>query len=288
MLLVDLFKNRSRTFSFEVFPAKTPEGYVKLLETLKSLCALKPDFISCTYGAGGGSREKTLDIVEHIQKTYDIAAMAHLTCMAHTKEEIKNILDDINHRGIKNILAMRGDPPKDRPNWEPGPDNFHYSCELVAFIRDYFGTSCTIGVAGFPEGHLLAPNRQMDVQYLKEKFRSGADFVITQLFFNNEDYFDYVKRLRDVGVTAKVIPGVLPITDYQALLRFCAVCGTTITPEVHAIFKPTTDDPIATMEAGIDFAVHQCRSLLDGGAPGVHFYTLNKIHPVDTILKAVR
>ena len=241
MLLVDLFKNRSRTFSFEVFPAKTPEGYVKLLETLKSLCALKPDFISCTYGAGGGSREKTLDIVEHIQNSHGIAAMAHLTCMAHTREEIKNILDDINHRGIKNILAMRGDPPKDHPDWAPGPENFRYSCELVAFIRDYFGRCCSIGVAGFPEGHLLAPNRQMDVQYLKEKFRSGADFVITQLFFNNEDYFDYVKRLRDVGVTAKVIPGVLPITDYQALLRFCAVCGTTITPEVHAIFKPTAD-----------------------------------------------
>lgn len=288
MLLADIFKNKSRTFSFEVFPAKTAEGHAKLLETLKGLCALKPDFISCTYGAGGGSREKTLDIVEHIQNSHGTAAMAHLICMAHTREEIRGILADIKHRKIKNILAMRGDPPKDNPIWVPGPDNFRYSCELVEFIRDYFGTDCSIGVAGFPEGHLLAANRQMDIQYLKEKFKSGADFVITQLFFNNEDYFDYVRRLKDLGVNARIIPGVLPITDYQALIRFCTICGTTITPEVHSIFKPIANDPVATMLEGIDFAIRQCGSLLDGGAPGIHFYTLNKIHPVDTILKALR
>ena len=288
MRLTDIFKDRPRTFSFEVFPPKTPEGHIKFLETLKSLCALNPDFISCTYGAGGGSRDKTLDIVEHIQKTYEIAAMAHLTCVSHTVTEIKDILEDIHRRKIRNILAMRGDPPKDDPDWQPGEGDFKYSSELVAFIREHFKKDFSIGVAGFPEGHLLAPNRQMDVQCLKEKFKSGADFVITQLFFNNEDYFDYVRRLRNAGVNARVIPGVLPITDYQALIRFCTVCGTTITSEVHSLFKPIADDPVAMMKAGIDFAIRQCQFLLDGGAPGIHFYTLNKIHPVDTILKAVR
>ncbi len=287
-LLTEVFKAKEHTFSFEVFPAKTPEGHVKLLETIKGLCVLKPDFISCTYGAGGGSREKTLDIVEHIQKSYDIAAMAHLTCASHTRAEIKSILTDIHGRNIRNILAMRGDPPKDNPEWKPGSDNFRYSCELVEFIREHLKNDCSIGVAGFPEGHLLAPNRQMDVQYLKEKIKAGADFVITQIFFNNEDYFDYVRRLRAIGIKARIIPGVLPITDYGALVRFCGICGATITHEVDAIFKPISNDPIKMMEAGVDFAIRQCNSLLEGGAPGIHFYALNKIHPVDTILRTIR
>jgi methylenetetrahydrofolate reductase (NADPH) len=287
-LLTEVFKSHERTFSFEVFPAKTPEGHLKLLNTLKELCLLKPDFISCTYGAGGGNREKTLDIVEHIQKSYGVPAMAHLTCVLHTKTEIKAIVDNIRHRNIKNILALRGDPPKDNPDWKPGPDNYRYSSELVAFIRQHLGDDCCIGVAGFPNGHVLAPDRQLDAQYLKEKINAGADFVITQLFFDNKDYFDYVRRLRALGVKARIIPGVLPITDYNALIRFCDVCGEKITPEVHAIFNPIKEDLIKTKEAGIDFAIRQCRALLEGGAPGIHFYTLNKIHPVDVILKELR
>jgi len=288
MLLADVFRDKARTFSFEVFPPKSPEGHAKILETIRGLSALSPDFISCTYGAGGGNREKTFDIVEHIQNSYGITAMAHLTCAAHTREEIKGILDDLLKRKINNILAMRGDPPKNNPGWVPRGDGFQYSAELVAFIREHLRGGCSIGVAGFPEGHLLASSRHMDVEYLKEKFKAGADFVITQLFFNNEDYFDYVRRVRAMGIRARIIPGILPITDYQALIRFCVVCGATITPEVHAIFRSLIADPVTTMKAGIDFAINQCRCLLDGGAPGIHFYTLNKIHPVDVILKAIR
>ena len=286
--LFELFKNQRRTFSFELFPPKTPEGYLKLLDNIDTLSALKPDFFSCTYGAGGGSREKTLDIVEHIQKKNHITAVAHLTCVLHTREEINLILEDMESRGIANVLALRGDPPQDNPKWRPGPENFKYSSELVTFIRHNFAYHFGIGVAGFPEGHVLAPTRTFDADILKQKIDAGADFVITQLFFNNQDYFDYVNRLEKLRVKTRVIPGILPITDYGALLRFCKLCGASIPDAVHQIFKPIANDPQKTLEAGIEFAVRQCRELLAAGAPGLHFYTLNKVSPTDKILQQVR
>src|SRR3989338_433493 len=278
---------RASMISFELFPPKTPEGYEKLLTTIAQLCALKPDFISCTYGAGGGSRDKTLDIVEHIQKTHGVAAVAHLTCVLHTKDEIKAILQDMKRRGISRVLALRGDPPKENPDWKAGPDNFRYSSDLVAFIRAHFGKYFEIGVAGFPEGHALAPSRDADARYLKIKIDAGADYVITQLFFNNADYFDYVKRLEKLGVDQRVIPGILPITDYQALVRFCGSCGASIPDEVHQIFRPIAGDAQKTLAAGSGFFGKQCRGPLKGGAPGLHFYALNKAHPTDIILKEI-
>ena len=284
----DLFKQNDRTYSFELFPPKTDVGYQNLLKTISELALLKPDFFTCTYGAGGGNRDRTFDIVQHIQANHQFPTVAHLTCVLHTKDEIKNILTNIQHRGIVNVLALRGDPPQTHPDWKPGAENFHYSSELCAFIRTHFGQDFGIGVAGFPEGHLLCPDRDLDAKYLKLKIESGADFIITQLFFNNQDYFDYVKRLRILGVTQRVIPGILPITDYPALLRFTKMCGATVTPEVKEIFEPIQDDKEKTLQTGIDFAIRQCRSLLAGGAPGLHFYTLNKTHPVDVILKEAR
>ncbi len=283
-----MFSDNKPTISFELFPPKTEEGHQKLLATIDKLCELKPNFFSCTYGAGGGSREKTLDIVELIQKKHRVPAVAHLTCVLHTKDEIKTILQEMKKRGIHYVLALRGDPPKDNPGWTPGADNFKYSCELVAFIRQYFGDFFGIGVAGFPEGHVLAPSRDLDAQYLKSKIDAGADYVITQLFFNNQDYFDYVKRLRKLEILSRVIPGILPITDYSGLVRFCSLCGASIPREVHDIFKPIQNNPQKTLEAGIAFAIKQCQELLKNGAPGLHFYTLNKLHPMDVILKEVR
>lgn len=284
----DIFQQKERTYSFELFPPKTEQGYQNLLKTIAELAALKPDFISCTYGAGGGSREKTLDVVEHIQNKHHITSLAHLTCVLHTKEEIKNVLNDIRSRGIENVLALRGDPPKENPNWEPGENNLKYSSELCAFIRRHFGDQFTIGVAGFPEGHILCPDREQDAGYLKKKIEAGADFVITQLFFDNRDYFDYVRRLRKLGVTNRIIPGILPITNYQNLTKFCSLCGATVTPRVHEIFRPLQDDEQKTLEAGIEFAVRQCRELLAGGAPGLHFYCLNKTSPTREILRQIR
>ncbi len=285
-LLNEVFKTKEKTFSFEIFPAKTPEGHAKLLETVKGLCAFKPDFISCTYGAGGGTRDRTFDVVEHIQTAYGVPAMAHLTCISHTRLEIEGILAEFEKRGIRNILALRGDPPKDDPSKKP--NDLRYSRDLVAFIRSKMGSKVSIGVAGFPEKHLLAPSLEADADYLKQKMDAGADFVITQLFFDNKFYFDYVKRLRKIGVNARILPGILPVTDYAALKRFCEMCGTSIPKKVHDLFGPIASDPEKTLKAGIDLAVQQCRELLDGGAPGIHFYTLNKSHPTDEILKTVR
>jgi methylenetetrahydrofolate reductase (NADPH) len=284
----DILKKKERIYSFEFFPPKTDKGFANLLETIAQLAVFHPDFISCTYGAGGGNRTKTLDVVQHIQRPHQITGLAHLTCVLHTKNEIKDILEDIKSRGIKNVLALRGDPPQDDPGWQPGKDNFKYSSELCRFIREHFGDYFSIGVAGFPEGHVLCPDKNLDAKYLKAKIDNGADFVITQLFFDNKLYFDYVNRLRKLGVTARIIPGILPITNYQGLVKFCRTCGATVTEEVKKIFEPIQDDPEATAAASVQFAVRQCRELLNGGAPGLHFYCLNKVSPTDKILAEVR
>ncbi len=284
----DVFDHQERTYSFELFPPKTDKGYENLLKTIAQLCALSPDYISCTYGAGGGNREKTFDVVQHIEEQHHVIGMAHLTCVLNTRDDIKTIVEDIKSRGIRNILALRGDPPQDQPDWQPTDDNYKYSSELAAFIRANFGDYFGIAVAGFPEGHILCPDRERDAEFLKLKIEAGADFVITQLYFDNKDYFEYIDRLRRIGVDVRVIPGILPITDYGALQRFCSLCGATVTDEVKTIFEPIQDDKEATVRAGVEFAIRQCKELLDGGAPGIHFYCLNKVHPTDEILKAVR
>ncbi len=284
----DLFDDQERTYSFELFPPKTDKGYENLLKTIAQLCELSPDYISCTYGAGGGNREKTFDVVQHIEEQHHVIGMAHLTCVLNTKDDIRTIVEDIKSRGIRNILALRGDPPQDQPDWQPTDDNYKYSSELAAFIRGNFGDYFGIAVAGFPEGHVLCPDRERDAEFLKLKIEAGADFVITQLFYDNKDYFEYIDRLRRIGVNVRVIPGILPITDYGALQRFCSLCGATVTDEVKKIFEPVQDDKEATVRAGVECAIRQCKELLDGGAPGIHFYCLNKLHPTDEILKAVR
>ena len=286
--ITEIFKAKEKTYSFELFPPKTDQGFANLLNTIEQMSALKPDFISCTYGAGGGNRDKTLEVVQHIQDKHHIAGLAHLTCVLHTKEEIKKILIDIRSRGIQNVLALRGDPPKENPNWQPDKNNFKYSSDLCAFMRKHFHDYFSIGVAGFPEGHMLCPDQNLDAQYLKIKIDNGADFVITQLFFDNKEYFDYVKRLRNLGVNTRIIPGILPITNYPSLIKFCGLCGATVPNEGKKIFAPIAEDQEATLKAGIKFAIQQCRELLDDGAPGLHFYCRNKVSPTDKILSAIR
>jgi len=286
--ITDIFNQKSRTFSFELFPPKTEQGYTHLQATIAQLAALNPDFFSCTYGAGGGNRDKTFDIAQHIQTEYGIPAMPHLTCVLNTRTQIQNILEDIKSRGLLNILALRGDPPMDQPDWQPGPQNFRFSYELCAFIRTHYGEDFAIGVAGFPEGHILCRDPQKDSLFLKNKLSSGGDFVITQLFLDNTFYFHYVRRLMDIGVNTRVIPGILPIANYNRLLEFSTRDGITIPKRVKEIFEPIKDDPEKTLEAGKAYAIEQCRDLLAGGAPGIHFYALNKLQPVAEILEAVR
>jgi methylenetetrahydrofolate reductase (NADPH) len=282
----DILKERERTYSFEFFPPKTQKGRERLTETANIFKGLEPDWFSVTYGAGGSTRELTIDIVDELQKRFQIPTIHHFTCVGHSKAELKVIIGEMKQRNICNILALRGDPPQGMEHWEPAPDGLEYCYQLIELIHSY-DNFFSIGVAGFPEGHIDCPNKETDSKYLKVKIDAGGEFVITQLFFDNKDYFEYAERIRKIGVTVPIIPGILPITDYQALLRFCNTCGTTIPQRVHDIFKPLDGDAEATYKAGVQFAVEQCNELLEGGAPGLHFFTLNKVDPTREILNKI-
>jgi len=283
--ITEIFATKPRTFSFEAFPPKTEKGAASLRSTLAEFEKLPFDFASVTYGAGGSNRDKTLDVVREIQEEHRLPALHHFTCVMHTKTEISVILDRLDRSGVYNLLALRGDPPKDKPDWRPGPDNFRYSSELVGFIKERYGEGFDVGVAGFPAGHPMASDRDFDADILKRKIDAGGDFVVTQLFFDNRDYFEYVGRLRARGVACRVIPGILPITNYRNAVNFAEGCKAGVPPEVHEIFSPIEDDEAKTAEAGIAYAVRQCRELLDGGAPGIHFYALNKFETVSSIIR---
>lgn len=285
--LTDIFTAKTRTFSFEIFPPKTPQGADALRLALGELTRLPFDFVSVTYGAGGSSRETTSSLVFSIQKEYNLPALHHFTCVLHTRAQVRQILDELKAGDVRNLLALRGDPPKDNPGWTPGADNFRYSSELVAFIREHYGDHFSVGVAGFPEAHPLASSSEFDAEVLRRKLEAGGDFVMTQLFFDNALYFDYVRRLRALGVTSRIIPGILPVTNYESAVNFCKGCGASLPQKVHDIFAPIAGDKDKTLAAGIRFAVGQCRELLAGGAPGLHFYTLNRAEPVRTILEAL-
>ena len=286
--IADILQEKERTYSFEFFPPKTPKGMEKLLETAKTLKELDPDWFAVTYGAGGSTRELTMDIVDQLQRDYDVSVMHHLTCGGHTKDDIRALVDEMKKRGICNILALRGDPPEGVTQWESVPDGLDYTWQLCEFIRSHYGNSLSIGVAGFPEGHIDCPDKETDAKYLKMKMDVGGEFVITQLFFDNQDYFEYVERVRKIGVKARIIPGIIPITGYQKLLRFCGNCGATIPQKVHDIFKPLDGDDEATYKAGVEFVTQQCNELFEGGAPGLHFFSLNKVEPTREILSKIK
>ena len=283
----DILKEKERTYSFEFFPPKTEKGRGKLPETASTLKELEPDWFAVTYGAGGTTRELTMDIVDELQKRFQVPTMHHLTCVGHSKAELKAIIEKMKEKNICNILALRGDPPQGVEHWEPAPDGFEYCYQLIELIRSY-GGFFSIGVAGFPEGHIDCPDKETDSKYLKIKIDAGGEFVITQLFFDNKDYFEYLERVRKIGVKVRIIPGILPVTDYQTLLRFCNTCGSTIPQRVHDIFKPLDGDAEATYKTGVEFAVEQCNELLEGGAPGLHFFTLNKVDPTREILNKIK
>ena len=283
--ITDMFREKEKTYSFEYFPPKTPKGVEKLYETVDELNKLGPDFVTVTYGAGGSSRGTTMDICAEIQKRFDVPVIHHFTCVGHSQAELKSIINQMKSNNIKNILALRGDPPKGVEDWKPAPDELEYCYQLIDLIREIDKEFFSIGVAGFPEGHINCPDKETDTKYLKMKIEHGGEFVVTQLFFDNALYSEYLARLKNAGVLARVLPGILPITSYDGLIKFCNICGTTITEEVHDIFKPIRNDEKATRKAGIEFALRQCRDLLDRGAPGLHFFTLNKVEPAREIWK---
>jgi len=275
----DIFKKaqavRRPVLSFEFFPTKTDEGERTLLEkTIPALRALNPDFCSVTYGAGGGTREKTLGIVDRIQREQQITAMAHLTCVNATIEETRTVLEQTRALGIKNILALRGDPPNGA-EFVRTEGGYEYSYQLVRAIRAVGAFS--IGVAGFPEGHIACKEgRHVDWQRLKQKIDCGADVVITQLFFDNRHYFECREFLAAQGVSVPIVPGILPILSSSQIKRFVALCGAELPGPLLRELEKRGENDEAVSQFGIDYATTQCEELLREGAPGLHFYTLNK------------
>jgi methylenetetrahydrofolate reductase (NADPH) len=271
--------------SFEFFPPKTDEGDRNLLEkTLPALLQTKPDYCSVTYGAGGSTRDKTLRIVERIQGQHGLTAVAHLTCVSATKDQIRELLAQIRALGVRNLLALRGDPP-DGGAFQVTPGGFEFSSQLVRFIREQGDFS--IGVAGFPEGHIACKEgKYADWQHLKEKVDSGADFVLSQLFFDNADFHQFREHVtRKLGVNVPVVPGIVSILSAAQIKRFTAMCGARIPAPLAAKLEALGQDDAAAAEFGIEYATRQCEDLLRAGVPGIHFYTLNKASATVRILK---
>jgi methylenetetrahydrofolate reductase (NADPH) len=281
----DAKRGRAPVISFEFFPPKTDDGDRNLIEkTIPALMKLKPDFCSVTYGAGGSTRDKTLTIVERIQREHGLTAMSHLTCVNSTKEQLREVLIDARRRGIKNILALRGDPPMGTGEFQKIPGGFEFSYELVAFIKE-IGGFC-IGTAGFPEGHIACKEGKIvDWQRLKQKVDAGADFVITQLFFDNRDFFEFRDHLTKLGLKVPLVPGMLPILSGSQIKKFTTLCGASIPTPMTAKLEQFGDDDAAVMAYGIDYCTRQCEELLREGVEGLHFYTLNKVHSTTEVVK---
>ncbi|HPW77028.1 MAG TPA: methylenetetrahydrofolate reductase [NAD(P)H] [Candidatus Omnitrophota bacterium] len=278
MRISSFYQTGRPAISFEFFPPKTPEGEQKLYASVAELKELKPSFVSVTYGAMGNTQANTLRVVTEIQNRIGIETAAHLTCVAHSRDEIAGILGKLAEAHIENIVALRGDPPQGETEFRPAPDGFRYASELVSFIRSHrvYGRAFDLVVAGYPEGHPECRDLGKDLEHLKIKVDSGADVINTQLFFNNRDYFRFVERARKAGIRIPIVPGIMPVTYGPQIEKFSRMCGAKIPLEIREAIEKFGDDQSSILRFGIDYAIRQCRELLAEGAPGLHFYTLNQ------------
>jgi methylenetetrahydrofolate reductase (NADPH) len=273
-------------FSFEFFPPKTPEGVLHLFETIGHLKPLSPSFVSVTYGAGGSTRELTVDLVRRIKNELGIEAMAHLTCVGAGKDEIDKVLYKLKDFGIENVLALRGDPTNGQGTFVKHTDGFSYASDLTAHIRKKFNFS--LGGACHPEGHIECRNLEKDLENLKIKVGEGIDFIITQLFFDNSYFFDFVERAKNAGIHIPIIPGIMPITNVNQVKRFTKMCGASIPQALLLELESVEEDSEAVTKIGVRHATEQCRDLLKQSAPGIHFYTLNKSLATKAILESLK
>ena len=276
------------SFSFEFFPPRTDEGERNLGRALAELSRLSPTFVSVTYGAAGSTTEKrkTIDIVRHLKRDYGMEAMAHFTCVGATVPQLREMLDTMRDAGIENVLALRGDPPKGEDQWRATEGGLSYSRELIELVRDEYDFA--IGAAAFPEVHIHAADPESDLRYLKEKVDAGARFLITQLFFDNQAYYDFVARAREIGIDVPIIPGIMPITDAGQIRRITGMCGANIPASLLRELELRGDQPGSVTDLGVAYATLQCADLLANGAPGIHFYTLNRSPATRAILSALR
>jgi methylenetetrahydrofolate reductase (NADPH) len=286
MFIKDLLQRPGPCFSFEFFPPKTDEGFDALYATVAELRRLNPSFVSVTYGAGGSTRRKTVEIVAKIKQDLGIESMAHITCVGATKDEIAEVLDQVRSQGIENVLPLRGDPPEGTDGFQQTPGGFGYADELVAFIRQRY--DFCLGVAGYPEGHQEATSRESDLDNLKRKVDAGADFIITQLYYDNRFFFDFVERATAAGINVPIIPGIMPVLSVGQIQRIARMCGASIPRAMAEGMERLGDDPQATRRFGIDYSTRQCEELLAHGVPGIHFYTLNRYRSTWTIFENLR
>jgi len=283
MKLRDIYAQPGLKLSVEFFPPKTEQGIVNLMQAAGELKAFRPDFCSVTYGATGNTRETSVGMVTRIKDELGLNVMAHLTVVGQSKEEVRGVLAELQGRDIHNLIALRGDPPRGETEWTPHPDGFQYSVELVEEARslDWF----SIAVAGFPETHPQAESPDADLRFLKEKVDAGADLVITQLFYDNEDYYRFVERARAIGIEVPILPGVFPVLGAEQTRRFTSFCASKIPPRLDALLDKVADDNDAAVAMGIDYATEQCEGLLAFGVPGIHFFVYNRSRSATTIVE---
>ncbi len=277
----------SPVFSFEFFPPKTDAGEANLMRTAADLKAsVEPDFISVTYGAGGSTRDRTHAVITRIQDELGLTGLAHLTCVGSTAEEIGAVVDRLEAAGVRNVLALRGDAPDGAEQFEATAGGFANATDLIGFLNEKHDVC--IGAACYPEAHPEATSAEDDLRFARMKQDLGASFLTTQLFFDCDLYWAFVERARGAGITIPIVPGIMPVTNVAQVQRFTKMCGAALPEELLGRLRPVKEDPGAVMATGIEYAITQCRSLLEGGAPGLHFYTLNKSHATRSILAALR
>jgi methylenetetrahydrofolate reductase (NADPH) len=289
MKISDILKTTRPTISFEFFPPKNEEAMASLLETLGHLHELHPSFATCTYGAGGSTRARTLEVTLKIKEQFGLEAMAHFTCVGQTLQDIDGVLQNFAKHGIENVLALRGDRPANQPEPPEGwfPD-FKNAVNLLRHLRKQFGNTFSLGCAGYPEKHPEAPDFETDLRRLKDKVDAGADFIITQLYFDNEHFFRFVKHSREIGITVPIIAGIMPVGNVAQVKRFTAMCGSTIPEKMLTDLDGIADNADQVAQYGIDWSTRQCRELLAAKVDGLHFYTLNKSKTTRQIVQNLR
>jgi len=285
MRIDQLLSNGQPLISFEFFPPKNEAGFTQLYQTIEDLRPLKPSYVSVTYGAGGSTRQKTVELVGRIQNEIGIRSMAHLTCVGHTSDEIGGILDELWKTGIRNVLALRGDPPAGQSSFVKTEGGFEYADQLAGYVKSRH--DFCIGVAGYPEGHPQCLNRTRDLENLKRKVDAGGCFIVTQLFFDNADFYRFREAARNVGIKVPIVAGIMPILNVGQIKRFVSMCGAKIPHPLLLKLESLEKDPEAVHAAGVEYATRQCQDLLFHGVDGVHFYTLNKSKATAQICKAL-
>jgi methylenetetrahydrofolate reductase (NADPH) len=278
----DILQQR-QTISFEFFPPRAAEGIPEVRQVIGQLQAFRPDFVSVTYGAGGATRRFTEEITVQVKRTTDLEVMAHLTCVGQTREEVHDVLVRLEQAGIENVIALRGDPPRGQTDFVPAEGGFAHASELIQHIRQHFPFG--VAAACYPEGHPQSPNLHSDIKHTRHKVDLGADFLITQLFYDNAYFFKFMERARKAGIQVPILPGVLPILNAAQVRRFTSMCGAKIPPALDRQLDRLGDDEDAVRELGVEYATRQVQELQDWGVPGVHFYVLNRSYSVSRILK---